>query len=177
MRSFIPLLAVTLAAATPAAAQDIPTLNLAPGESVTLHFDDGGRVGPPVRGSAVWTRFDLLAARQLAGITPPDAPVPVATMIHGTDEARPDPIPADEVRIRALSIDGRHTLLVVENGQGRTLAYRARMTVRGQTQPTDVCVVLPHMPSYEHWAFPIERLELSDFRFIAWAPGRAPACE
>jgi hypothetical protein len=163
--------------AAPAAAQDIPALSLTPGESIVLHFDDGGRVGPPERGTAAWSRFDLVAARQLAGTTPPDAPMANATPIQTGDENRPDPIPPGLVRIRALSIDGRHTLLVVENGEGRALAYRARMTVRGRTQPTDVCVVLPHLPSYEHWAFPIERLELSDFRFIAWAPGRAPTCE
>jgi hypothetical protein len=49
--------------------------------------------------------------------------------------------------------------------------------VNGRRQHTDVCVVLPHLPSYEHWSFPIERLELSDFRFIPWAPGRMPTCE
>ena len=176
MRLAVLLLAFLLSA-TAAAAQDIPTLSLAPGESIILHFDDGGRVGPPERGTATWSAFDLVAARQLAGITPPDTPVPTASMIHGTDQARPEPIPPGVVRVRALSIAGQHTLLVVENGQTGTLAYRARMTVRGRTAPTDVCVVLPHMPSYEHWAFPIERLELSDFRFIPWAPGRAPTCE
>jgi hypothetical protein len=163
--------------AAPAAAQEVPTLSVAPGESMILHFDDGGRVGPPERGTAAWSRFDIVAARQLAGTTPPEAPETEATMMHGTDEARPEPIPPGTVRVRALSINGQHTLLVVENGQAGALAYRARMTVRGQTRPTDVCVVLPHLPSYEHWAFPIERLELSDFRFIPWAPGRAPTCE
>lgn len=173
----VALLFSALSFATPAAAQEIPALSLAPGDSVVLHFDDGGRVGPPERGTASWSRFDLLAARQLAGITPPDAPEPNATPIQGTDEARPEPIPAGVVRIRVLSIAGRHTMLVVENGQALALAYRARMTAHGRTQPTDVCVVLPHLPSYEHWAFPIDRLELSDFRFVPWAPGRAPTCE
>ena len=163
--------------AAPAAAQEIPALSLAPGESVTFRFDDGGRVGPPERGRAAWSRFDLVAARHLAGITPPDAPVTEGMPLPATDEARPDPIPPDVVRVRALSIDGRHTLLVIENGQGRALAYRARMTTGRGTHPTDVCIVLPRLPSYEHWAFPIERLELSDFRFIPWAPGRAPTCE
>ena len=176
MKAFAFLLGALLSA-PPAAAQEIPALSLAPGDSVVLHFDDGGRVGPPERGTATWSRFDLHAARQLAGITPPDAPVPNAMPIQGTDEARPEPIPPGVVRVRVMSIAGRHTLLVVENGQAGALAYRARMTAHGRTQPTDVCVVLPHLPSYEHWAFPIERLELSDFRFIPWAPGRAPTCE
>lgn len=175
MKIFAGLLGFFIAA--PAAAQEIPALTLAPGDAITLRFDDGGRVGAPERGTAAWSAFDLLAARQLAGMTPPDAPVPTATMVHGTDEARPDPIPPGTIRVRALSIAGQHTLLVVENGQPGALSYRARMTVRGRTAPTDVCIVLPRMPSYEHWAFPIERLELSDFRFIPWAPGRAPTCE
>ena len=163
--------------ATPAVAQEIPALSLAPGEAITLRFDDGGRIGPPQRSAATWQRFDVVAAQQLAGMTPPDAPQTEASGISAPADMQPDPIPPDEVRLRMLSIDGRHTLLVVENGQGRALAYRAHMTVRGRRQHTDVCVVLPHLPSYEHWVFPIERLELSDFRFIAWAPGRAPTCE
>jgi hypothetical protein len=174
-RLLLPLAALLIA--SPAAAQDMPAISLAPGESVTVRFDDGGVTGTPERGTATWSRFDLLAAQQLAGAAPIDVPQTEAMSMHATDEARPDPIPGDVVRIRALSIDGRHTILVIENGQGRALAYRARMTVQGREQPTDVCVVLPHLPSYEHWSFPIERLALSDFRFIPWAPGRAPTCE
>jgi hypothetical protein len=175
MKNLLPLAAMLVA--SPAAAQDMPAISLAPGESVIVHFDDGGAVGTPERGRAAWSRFDLYAAQQLAGAAPVDVPQTEGVMIQGTDEARPEPIPGDVVRIRALSIDGRHTLLVIENGQGRALTYRARMTVQGREQQTDVCVVLPHMPSYEHWAFPIERLALSDFRFIPWAPGRRPTCE
>ena len=165
-----------IALSVPAPAQEIPAISLAPGEAVTVRFDDGGRTGAPERGRAAWSRFDIVAARQLAGMTPPDAPVPEATPVGDVDGTRPDPIPPNEVRVRFLSIADRHALLVVENGQGQALAYRARMTVRGQTRPTDVCVVLPRLPSYEHWPHPIERLELTDFRFIVWAPGRMPTC-
>jgi hypothetical protein len=177
MKSIFILLGL-LALPAAAAAQEIPNLSLAPGEAMTIQFDDGGRVGEPRRGPAGWSRFDLVAARHLAGMTPPDAPVPVASpMSAPNDESRPDPIPPNEVRVRFLSIAGQHSLLVVENGQGRALSYRARMTVGGQARHTDVCIVLPRLPSYEHWAFPIQRLELSDFRFIAWPPGRTPTCE
>jgi hypothetical protein len=167
---------IALCLAAPAAAQDIPAISLAPGEAVTVHFDDGGRVGAPVRGRAALSRYDIVAARQLAGMTPPDAPVAEAMPVGDVDGIGPDPIPAGEVRIRFMSIAGRHALLVVENGQGRALTYRARMTANGRTRSTDVCIVLPHLPSYEHWPHEIERLELSDFRFIPWAPGRAPTC-
>ena len=170
------LFLAALLVATPAAAQDIPEISLTPGEAVTVRFDDGGRVGDPERGRAVWSWFDVVAARQLSGQTPPDAPVPVGTPLNSADGTRPDPIPPNEVRLRFHAIAGRHAMLVVENGQGRALSYRARMTVRGQTRHTDVCIVLPHLASYEHWPHPIERIELSDFRFVPWIPGRAPTC-
>ena len=151
-------------------------MTLSPGDAVTIRFDDGGRTGEPERGRAAWSRFDLVVARQLAGMTPPDAPMTEGIPIQGSEGNRPDPIPADEVRLRLFSIADRHALLVVENGQGRALAYRARMTANGRTQPTDVCIVLPHLPSYEHWPHPVERIELSDFRFIPWPPGQMPTC-
>ena len=163
--------------ASPSSAQEIPAVALSPGEAVTVRFDDGGRVGEPERGAASWSSFDIYAARQLAGMTPPEAPVREGILMEGVEGVAPDPIPASEVRIRFLSIMDRHALLVVENGRDRALAYRARMTVDGTTRHTDVCVVLPRLPSYEHWPHPIERIELTEFRFIAWAPARAPTCE
>lgn len=175
MKATAATILAALCVAMPAAAQDLPNLSLAAGESITIHFDDGGRVGPPTRGRAQWTPHDLNAARQLSGMTP-------QRQTEGMPMNAPESlgraqIPADEVRLRMFSIDGRHTLLVVENGQGRALAYRAQMMVHGQNEPTDVCIVLPHLPSYEHWAFPIDRLTLSDFHFIPWMEGRAPTCE
>jgi len=166
-----------LLAAAPAAAQGVPAVSLSPGEAVTVRFDDGGRVGEPERAPAAWSRFDLFAARQLSGMTPPDAPMPEGVPIHGPEGMVPDPIPPGEVRLRFLSIAGQHALLVVENGQDRALAYRARMTVDGRTRHTDVCIVLPRLPSYEHWPHSVERLELYDFRFIPWPPGQTPTCE
>jgi hypothetical protein len=164
-------------AASPAIAQNVPTISLSPGEAVTIRFDDGGRAGEPERSAATWSRFDLYAARHLAGMAPPDAPVPEGMPIDAADNILPDPIPREELRLRMMSIAGQHVLLVVENGRERALAYRARMVANGRETHTDVCVVLPRLPSYEHWAFPIERLELSDFRFIPWAPARNPTCE
>ena len=174
MRLFLSLLGALLLV-SPVAAQEIPALSLRAGESITLRFDDGGRVGPPVRGEAQWTPHDLNAARQLSGMTPQRQTE--AMPMNAPEELGRHEVVPNEVRVRMLSIDGRHTMLVLENGMGRALAYRARMTVDGQSHPTDVCIVLPNYPTYEHWAFPIELLELSDFRFIPRAPGRAPTCE
>jgi hypothetical protein len=177
MIRFRAAIVLALLAAWPAAAQDIPAITLSPGQSITIRFDDGGRVGAPERGRAEWTRFDVAAARQLAAITPPEAPVPQAQPVGAPEGTEPDPIPPDEVRMRFFSIAGRHTMLVVENGRNQAIAYRARMIVRGQSRPTDVCIVLPHLPSYEHWPYEIDRIELTDFRFIPWIAGRAPTCQ
>ena len=176
MRALIAL-AAALQGAAPGAAQDLPNFSLAPGESIVFHFDDGGRVGPPERGRAEWSPIKIAAARQLAGMTPPDAPVTYTVPVEAPDSVRPEIISGDSVRVQMFSIAGQHGMLVIENGQGRALVYRARITAHGRTAPTDVCVVLPGRRSFEHWPYVIERLELSNFRFIAWAPGRAPTCE
>lgn len=163
--------------AFPVAAKDIPAISIAPGEAVTVRFDDGGRIGEPSRARAKWTRYDVLAARELAGMTPPQEAMPEGIPMGELDGVKPDPIPGDEVRVRFISIGDQHAMLVVENGQGRGLRYRARMTVRGETKPTDVCIVLPRRPSYEHWPYRIERIQLFDFEFIPWNPARLPTCE
>lgn len=163
--------------AHPVLAQTLPAVALIPGESATIQIDEGGRAGAPTRGQAQWEPFDIVAARQMAGITPPSVPETQARALDSPGGVSPRPIPPGEIRIRFLMIADRHALLVVENGQDRALTYRARMTSNGQSRPTDVCVVLPRLPSYEHWPHRIERIELSDFRFVPWVTGRAPTCE
>ena len=177
MRRWHFILAVLFVAATPAGAQQIPAISLVPGESVTVRLDDSGRAGAPERGRAEWTRFDVYAAQHLSRLPVPDAPVPEGTPFGAPESLSPEPIPESEIRVRFLTIADRHAMLVVENGQGRALAYRARMTLNGRSRHTDVCVVLPLLPSYEHWPHLIERIELTDFRFIPWVTGRAPTCE
>jgi hypothetical protein len=170
-------MAVAVSFAGTAAAQQIPTVTLSPGEAVTVRFDDGGRAGPPERSTASWTPVDVFAAQHMSGQRPPEAPVSTATGMQTSQDIEPPPIPPSEVRMRFFSIAGRHALLVVENGRDMALTYRARMTTSdGETKATDVCVVLPRYPSYEHWPHTVERLELSNFRFIPWREGRAPTC-
>jgi hypothetical protein len=163
-------------AAAPASAGDIQPMRLLPGEAVTVRFDDGGPVAQ-VRGRAEWTRYDLFAAHQLSGMTPPKQAMPEGIPLGELNGVRPDPIPADEVRVRFLSIGDQHSLLVVENGQARALRYRARMKLEGQIKPTDVCIVLPRQPGYEHWPDRLESIELFDFEFVPWQEGSLPTCE
>jgi hypothetical protein len=164
-------------AAAPIYAQNIPELTLAPGDAVIVHVSADGRAVLPERHRAEWSALDVYAARHLTGLTPPDAPVALGTPLSsGPDGPRPETIADGQVRVRFLSIDNKQSLLVVENGLKRSLAYRARMTVSGQTRPTDVCVVLAGFPSYEHWPHPIEGITLRDFRYVSADPGQPPTC-
>lgn len=164
-------------AGTAALAQPQGNVALAPGEAITFQFDDGGvPAGSPTRGAAEWTPFDLAAARHLAGLTPPDAPVQATSIPADGSFPDPEPIPPGTLRLRFLSIAERHSLLVIENGTGQALVYRARMTLDGETRPTDVCLIAPGQHGFEHWPHPIARLDLTDFRFVPWRPGDRQPC-
>ncbi len=165
-----------LAIAQGASAEVAPAIALEPGDALTVRT---GPVGKPVvqRHVARWTAFDVYAARQLTGLTPPDAPVAVATPLYAdTGEPNPDPVAPGELRLGFMSVAGKHSLLVVENGLPETISYRATMTVDGESRPTDVCLVKTGLPSYEHWPHPIERIALADFEYANLPPGQLPPC-
>lgn len=163
--------ALTVAAtAGPALAQPI---TLAPGEAIVLRIE-GGRAEE--RGPAEWTTRDLAVAQHLSGLTPPKEPVGQASPVP---DGLPEGMPVREgvVRLRFLSIADSHSLLIVENGYGRALTYRARMTRNGQSHATDVCLVTPGNRGYEHWPHPIDRLQLNDLALVDWRPGDQQPCQ
>ena len=168
-------IAASLLAAAPLCAQ--PPIALEPGDAVTLHVDGRGTVEVSPRTAAEWTPFDLAAARHLSGLTPPGRPDPYATEIPRDDNmpAVP-PVEPDMIRVKFLSIAGRHSLLVMENGYGQAIAYRARMTRGGRTTPTDVCLVVPNYHGFEHWPDPLDRIEISDIHFVPWQRGEPVPC-
>lgn len=165
---------ILLLFAAPAGAQQLPSVGLAQGEAATLRAGEEQASG---RGRAEWTRHDLAVARHLVGQPVPDAPVDSAEPLPD-DGSLPDapPLRPDEVRVRLLSIAGRHSLLIVENGYDRAFIYRARMTEAGRTRPTDVCLVLPKQRGFEHWPHPIERIELYEATLVGWQPGDPQPC-
>jgi hypothetical protein len=168
--------AASVAFSAPAPAQTGTSVALAPGQSATLTVGGKGEAARVVRrGRGEWTPHDLAAARHLVGQPIPDAPVPTAEALPGG--AQVPPVDRGAVNLRLMAIADRHALLIVENGYGEALVYRARMTQSGNTRPTDVCVVLPANRSYEHWPHPIDRIELSDFSLIPWNEGDQPTCE
>ena len=170
--------AIAFAYSAPAVAQAEEGVALEPGQSAVLTVAGKGEIRVIQRGRGEWTPHDLAAARHLVGQPIPEAPVPEATPLPGAPEGvRVPPVARDVINLRFMSVAGRHTLLIVENGYAGALRYRARMTRDGQTRPTDVCVVLPSNRSYEHWPHPIDRIELSDFALVTWNEGDTPACE
>ncbi len=173
--------ALLLAAlAAPALAQRAPSLTLEPETEVTVALDREGSPGVAVtqRRRAEWTPFDLAVARNFvtgayaAGIGNSTVPTRDAPGIPEPPQIRPD-----GVRIRFMLIAGRHSELILENGFELALRYRARITVAGETRPTDVCIVEPNNRMNEHWPERIERIELYDLRLIPWQAGRRIICE
>lgn len=164
--------------ASAAAAQPPAGLTLAPGEAVVVQVDAGGAIARVVsRGAAHWTALDVAAARQLVATPIPDGPVPYGTPVPAAPGIPAAPaIEANVIRFKFLSIAGAHSLLVVENGYGRGFVYRARMTRGDRTSATDVCLVVPGRSGFEHWAFVIDRIEVSDFRFVPWREGDSVPC-
>lgn len=56
---------------------------------------------------------------------------------------------------------GGMLMLHVENGYARAFTYQARMVRGRRAERTSVCVVLPHIATFESWQNAIDRLELS----------------
>jgi hypothetical protein len=170
--------AVIIAASAPAAAQ--APVALAAGEEATIAFDDGGRTLVTARGRAApLSAFDQAALRNLTTGPAEDALGPNSRALTERELLQsPPPIPAAAVRIVFVPVaGGKSTLLILENGHERAVAYRARIVRPGRAaEATDVCTVMPERRSYEHWPYPIERIELTQIRLEAW-DGGPPRCE
>jgi len=169
MRPSILLSAALAVAPLPAWGQAIA---LGPGEAVTLRV---GEKSPSERGRAEWTPYDLAVARHLVGQPVPEAPVDSAEPVP-RDMPEAPPLRPGAVRLRFLSIAGRHSLLIVENGYDQALVYRARMTYEGRTRPTDVCLVRPGQRGFEHWPNALERIELYQVELVPWREGDPQPC-
>jgi hypothetical protein len=155
-------------------------VTLALGETVTVRVERGSGVSVLDRGRAgPLSDFDQAALRMALGADPGTASGSNALEIMSGDPRMPDPpaIAHGVVRITFVPVTGgRHSLLIVENGYDRGLAYRARIEVRGRRQPTDVCLVIPERRGHEHWPYPIDRIELSAFQLQPWDESAGPRC-
>ena len=164
----------------PASAQTGGNIVLEPEEAVTLRLDGPGGAEPVVteRGRAAWTDYDIAVARNfVAGSYDAATGNNTVPLSQGKGVPETPPIAPDQLRLRFMSVAGQHTQLILENGHDRALVYRARITRRGQSAATDVCVVPPNNRSTEHWPEQIERIELSDLRLVPWQEGQRINCE
>lgn len=173
-RAFVLALALVPVAA---AAQDAPQVRLHPGEQVSVKIAGDGQVAVVGGGAAQMTPFDMQALLTIlrnyqAGMGRDPA------LLYGQT---PKTLAPDVVRISFVSApgpDGKEgRLLVLENGYGRALEYKAAIVRGTLAQVTDVCPVLPKVPGYEHWPYPIAEIDLSAMSLIQWAQGQKPTCQ
>lgn len=169
---------VMIAAGTPLNAQWAGPIELAPEQAATIRLDLVGKpVGEIERSVAQWSAHEIAVTRRLVAAPTISAPMENAVPITSVpDDPGVAPVPANMIRLRFFSIAEKHSLLIVDNGYDRPIAYRARMTVAGAARPTDVCIVIPHSRSFEHWPEKIEAISIADIRFTEWQAGGEIPC-
>lgn len=168
---WIPAAAMMMAAA-PAAAQ---TVTLAPGEGVSV--TSPGPAPVATRTKASLSPFEAAVVRQFEANLFPDAMGANSATVSGDGLPEPEPIAPGRFVAKFMAIGGgRATLLVLENGYDQAIAYRARITVKGKSTPTDVCTVLPGKRGFENWPYAIEKIELSAIALEKYDGGK-PRCE
>lgn len=72
------------------------------------------------------------------------------------------------IRVRFGKMDDKdHMIMVIQNGYGRPLMYRAWLQ-RGADQPrsTSVCPVAAGLLVFEHWPYMFDKITVGDFHFI-----------
>ena len=180
MRSLAIVAALWCLSAAGAAAQvrAVETVTLQRGQAAILQFDEGGgallvgtSAAPPM------TPFELSVARDFARGAFDHAVGDTAAEITSDKRPEPEDVQPHMVRVKFVQIpDSDHTLLLIENGYGQGLRYRAVMRIDGEGERTDVCLVMPNLRSLEHWPFRIDAIELSDFRLQPWRDGDPLPC-
>ena len=168
-------------AATPIAAQ-AQSVTIARGEAVTLALDEAsGKTTPreidrkPAPDASV---FETAVAAKFAGGAFDNAtgangqPMTDAQIGAASPRAAPNTVQLHFFRTPTKD----QSLLVIANGYDRGMVYRATMHVKGQSQATDVCVVMPGKVGLELWRFAIDSLNLSDIKLVPWKPEDGIVC-
>jgi hypothetical protein len=170
---------LVLGAGSVGAADRPQTVSLAAGQEATVQLQRRSVVTIRQGEAGPLSEFYRSAITQLTGGTYENAVGPNSAPITSRDiSAEPTPIAPDALRFIFVRVPGQgHSVLFVENGYGRAMAYRARIYANGRSAPTDVCVVLPRLRGVEHWPYRIDRIELSQLRLERWREGQPPRCE
>jgi hypothetical protein len=162
------------------AGADRKTITIRSGQEVTLAIGKAGAVSETARGAAsALDPFETAVVRQFVGGDFRQAvganSAPISEGEGGIPES--DPVDPNIVRIKFATVRGGHSLLIIENGYGKALTYRAVIRKGRRSQPTDVCQVPPASYGFEHWPYAIDQIDLSGLRLGPWTEGQAPVCE
>jgi hypothetical protein len=156
-------------------------LILAAGERVEVRIEAEREVTPIARGEAgPLSEFEQAAVQIMTGGTYKFPTGDNLAMVNSSELGIPKPAPvaAGFVRIRFTPIkNGAESLLILENGYDMALTYRARIHQGSRSKAADVCQVMPAKRGFEHWPYPIERIELFAIRLEPWQQGQRPRCE
>jgi hypothetical protein len=172
---WIVALAALSAATASEATEDRLVLRLEAGAQAVITIDNQGKVH--VAGG----KAEPLSAQELAFVRQavqdhPDAFGPNAAPVH-SGQIFPA-IPPNNIRFRFVSLEGgSQSLLLVENGSDRSYLYKARIGYERNAGPTDVCQIIPDKRSVEHWAYPLDWIEISDVRAVPYDENVSPRCE
>ncbi|MEP9358265.1 hypothetical protein [Sphingomonas sp. KR3-1] len=173
MRIAIPIAALTLVAAAPAA--DAPVLNIARGQTVTVQIAGSGfTAAAPIQAEVA--PFEAAAVNTLWQ-TGKYKVGSVGTGAGHDGVPETPPIAPDRIKLKMVEYPAGQTMLAVENGYAQSFVYRAVMHRGGGAQPTTVCLVMPGKRTMEHWPFKIDRLELRDLHLVDWKRGDAMPCQ
>lgn len=146
--------------APPPPQADERKVTLTPETAVSLAFDDGGNWTAVPRTStapSADTRSNAVALQS----APEARTAETMTQLALPDAERPAP---GRIEISLHRLDGRPgELLILANGYGRRLVYRAVLVRNGVQTPTTVCAVRPGMSGIETWPYAVDAVELGGF--------------
>lgn len=150
-------IAISIAALALIAAADAPTLDIARDRGVTVQvLGNGFTATAPAAAKLAPFEADV-ADFKLPGDLPPVTP--------------------DRVKFKLIGYPAGQTLLAVENGYAKALAYHAVLHLGGETRSTMVCVVKPGKRAMERWPFAVDRVELSALRLADRKEGAPAPCQ
>jgi hypothetical protein len=168
---FVAFAIAAAATVVPAAAQ---TISVHPGETVTVRFENGNAVVEKMRQAELITKYEIyeLWRAETQNLPPGARFVPPGFVTEGEGPPSPPRPSGDTLQITMRRVPAikpgspDNAALFLSNGYGSTLRYRAVMRSGGQSVATDVCDVPPHLLGLEHWPYPIDQLDLTDFRLV-----------
>lgn len=157
----------------------VETVTLQRGQAATLQFDEGGgALLMETSAAPEMTPFELSVSRDFVRGAFDHAIGDTVAPITTAKRPEAEEVQPHMVRLKFVQIpDTDHTLLLIENGYGQGLRYRAVMHVDGEGERTDVCLVMPNLRSLEHWPYGVDAIELSDFHLLPWRDGDPLPCE